>query len=141
MDLHLQTTTEQLRTALADALYTAGISEDQPEQVIEDAIQDALDAIARLAIAQLRPRTLERDILAALDRAHAPLAGMVIHNRATGRQSTAADLAATADIMEHLLHIGYAETKVAFRMSNGHPTGQPTTAYAITDQGRSALRA
>jgi hypothetical protein len=138
MDLHLQTTTEQLRTTIADGLDFADASAGLHDAERDEIIGAVLDEIARLAIASIRPRTLERQVLAALDRADGRnLAAFVIHNRATGRQSTPAEQAATAEVLSSLHHIGYIERRPSHRID-----ADPALAddYVITDQGRSALR-
>ena len=137
MDITLQTTTDELAATIGRAIAVSDAGMGLHPEEHDELLQTVLDTIAQEVVRQLRPSSLERGILAALDRAQAPLLGLVVHNRATGRQSNAAEQDETRMTLAHLVDLGYVEHRGGFSST----TAGRTSHYLITDAGREALRA
>lgn len=134
MRITLTTDTDTLQQLIEAALDKTDLGRGDP--VVFDAVTDeVLDAIARQAVAQLGVRTLERDTLAALDRARdGGLVRESIFYRAIGRLPSADTERRTLEtVLSHLVGLGYVA-------HGSGPRHLPGTWYFITEKGRTALR-
>lgn len=135
MDLKLTTDTDQLRTLVEHALDATPLGRMDPA-LFEQVSEEVVHAISRQAVAQLGPRSFERDVLAALDRSLSN--GMdldAVYKAATGRvATTTTETAATREVLFLLVGEGY--------VSHGSgPRGEDGTWYYIMPKGRQALHA
>lgn len=135
MDLKLTTTTEDLRALVETALDATPLGRMDPV-LFEQVSEEVVHTVSRQAVAQLGPRTFERDILAALDRS---LTGCLplqaVYRAATGRDATTLTEVQTTTNVLNLLH---AEGLVSH---GSGPRGEAGTWFFIMPKGRTKLHA